>query len=69
MSSADAQQASSRAYQQFIQLMPLTLNIAGLPPSDLGKYLSEDQMDLRARSIRNAYKVARKLVKEVVKES
>lgn len=59
---------AQQKYQQFIQLLPLTLEIAGLPHADHGKYYNEDQMEIRARAIQTAYKWARRLAKDVIKE-
>lgn len=64
---AAAQQAQQK-YQQFVQLIPVTLTIAGLAPSEHGKYYNEDQMEIRARTLRAAYKHARKLAKEVLQD-
>lgn len=47
---------------EFMQLLPLTLAVAGLPPVEAGRFLNEDQMNVRATTIRNAYKVARQLL-------
>lgn len=55
-----------RRAAEFMQLMPLTLELAGLPKSDHGKYYSEEQIQARAMTIRNAYKVARQLVIDLV---
>lgn len=52
---------------EFLRLLPLTLAIAGLPESEHGKYYTEGQMDARATTVRNAYKVARQVLLEVVK--
>jgi hypothetical protein len=52
---------------EFMRLLPLTIEIAGLPHSEPGKYPSEGQMEVRANSIRTAYKIARQLILEVVK--
>ena len=65
---ADVQKAQQR-YQQFVQLLPLTLNIAGLPMAEHGKYYNEDQMEIRTNMIRNAYQHARKLAKEIIQEA
>ncbi len=54
-----------RIVSEFMQLLPLTLAIAGLPDAEHGKHFNEGQMDVRATTIRNAYKVARQLIKEV----
>ncbi|MFO0944979.1 MAG: hypothetical protein U1D30_03385 [Planctomycetota bacterium] len=64
---SDAPQPQQK-YQQFVQLLPLTLAIAGLPASEHGKYYNEDQMENRARTIRLAYKQARNLTREIVTE-
>ena len=67
--SAQNQQMDQRQrYQRFVELLPVTLAIAGLPISDLGKYFNEDQMEIRTRTLRNAYKHARTLAREVVQD-
>lgn len=55
----DRQQMKQR---EFMQLLPLTLAISGLPTAPVGTYFNEGQMELRANSIRNAFKFARQLV-------
>lgn len=52
---------------EFLQLLPLTLAVAGLPNVETGRFLSEDQMNVRATAIRTAYKVARQLLLDVAK--
>jgi hypothetical protein len=52
---------------EFMQLLPLTLAIAGLPDAEHGKYFNEGQLDVRATAIRNAYKQARQLILDVAK--
>lgn len=52
---------------EFMQLLPLTLAIAGLPDAELGKQFNEGQLDVRATAIRNAYKQARQIILEVAK--
>lgn len=49
---------------EFMKLLPLTLEIAGLPKATGSLYLA-DQMEARVMSIRTAYKLARNLLKEV----
>lgn len=53
--------------QEFMRLMPLTLAVAGLPPTEVGRYLNEGQMEARATTIRTAYKVARQLILDIAK--
>lgn len=55
-----------RRYREFLDLMPLTLALAGLPPSELGKYFSVEQIETRVFVLRHAYKAAREFAKEVV---
>ena len=52
---------------EFMQLLPLTLAIAGLPVVESGKHLNEGQMEIRASTIRNAFKLARQLLLDVAK--
>jgi hypothetical protein len=61
---ADLQQK----YKQFLELMPLTLSLAGLPTSEHRLY-SEDQMEARAITVRLAYKVARSVARECLSGS
>jgi hypothetical protein len=49
---------------EFMKLLPLTLEIAGLPKAS-GNLFTSDQMEGRIMSIRTAYKQARNLLKEV----
>ena len=46
--------------------MPLTLALAGLPPSESGRYYSEEQMETRIYALRHAYKAARAFARESV---
>ena len=65
MSDADQAQKKQRT-QQFLQLLPLTELIAGLPKGELGRYFNDDQMDVRTQMIKGAYKHSLKLLREVV---
>lgn len=58
-STSDLQQK----YRQFLDLMPLTLALAGLPPSE-GRLYGEEQIEARAMTVRTAYRVARNTAKE-----
>lgn len=53
--------------KEFMQLLPLTIELAGLPKAETGKQFTEGQMDVRLTVIRNAYKLARQLLIEVSK--
>lgn len=52
--------------KEFLALLPLTLALAGLPTSDSGRYYTEEQIETRAFTIRNAYKIARTVFRECV---
>ena len=52
---------------EFMQLLPLTLAISGLPQIEAGRILTEGQMEGRATTIRNAYKIARQVLLEIAK--
>ena len=61
---ADLQQK----YRQFLDLLPLTISLAGLPPSE-GRLYSEDQLEARAITVRLAYKVARATARDCLSGS
>jgi hypothetical protein len=52
---------------KLMQLMPLALEIAGLPHSETGKHYNEGQMEVRATTLRNAFKAAHQLVLTVAR--
>ena len=55
-------------YRQFLDLMPLTLALAGLPVSE-GRLFSEEQIEGRSITVRAAYRVARVTAKECLSGS
>lgn len=65
--SAETVDRQQQRVREFMSLLPLTLEIAGLPRAELGKHLNEGQMEVRANTIRMAYKMARQLIMEVAK--
>jgi hypothetical protein len=64
VASSDLQQK----YRQFLDLLPLTLSLAGLPMSE-GRLFSEEQIEARAITVRAAYRVARNTAKECLSGS
>ncbi len=56
-----------RRYREFLDLLPLTISLAGLPSSEHGKYYTDDQIEARTYTVRHAYKQARQMAREVVK--
>ncbi len=55
-----------RRYREFVDLLPLTLALAGLPPSEPGKYYTEDQIEARVFTIRHAYRAARQVARDCI---
>lgn len=55
-----------RRYREFIDLLPLTIALAGLPHSESGRYYGEEQIESRLYTVRHAYKAARTIVREAV---
>jgi hypothetical protein len=53
--------------REFMQLLPLTLAIAGLPESEHGKYYNEGQLEVRTNELKLAFKFARQLVIDLSK--
>ena len=52
---------------EFLRLLPVTTAIAGLPDCELGRQFTEGQLEVRANTLRAAYKVARQVILEVAK--
>ena len=48
-------------------LVPLTVEVAGLPRAEHGRYFTEGQMEARATTIRTAYKIARQIILDAAK--
>lgn len=55
-------------YRQFLDLLPLTVSLAGLPTSENRLY-SEEQIEARAITVKAAYRVARNTAKECLSGS
>lgn len=58
--------ALRRRYKEFLDLLPLTMNIAGLPQSTGAINFSNDQMEVRANTLLAAFKIARQLTRDAV---
>jgi hypothetical protein len=51
--------------KEFMQLLPLTLELAGLPKCHPDRLFTTDQLEARVTTVRMAYKLARQLVRDV----
>ena len=65
MGSEATPEVKQQRMKEFMSLLPLTIEVAGLPRCEPGKMFTPDQLDLRLTHIRNAYKLARNLLREV----
>ena len=59
---------TQRRYREFLDLMPLTLSLAGLPASESGKYYTDEQIEARLFTVRYAYKHARQIAREMAQK-
>ena len=55
-----------RRYREFLELLPLTINIAGLPTSESPFNFTADQMEVRVNTLAVAFKLARQLARDSV---
>ena len=51
--------------KEFMTMLPLTLELAGLSKAPPGALFTEGQMEVRVITVRNAFRLARQLVREV----
>ena len=64
---APNEEAIKRRYKEFLDLMPLTIAIAGLADNPGPRSFGPDQMEARAQVLQSAFKIARQTVREVIK--
>ena len=60
---------ATRKYREFLDLMPLTLALAGLPLSEHGKYFTAEQIEARLFTVKHAWKAARQITRECIQPS
>jgi hypothetical protein len=65
MSSDPTVQQQQMKQKEFVSLLPLIFEIAGLPKAEPGRHFTPDQMEVRCTTLKNAYKAARQLVLEI----
>lgn len=68
MSTGDEEQLKRR-YREFMDLLPLTIELAGLPTNTGPRSLTPEQMEARASVLLSAFKVAKQTVRDVIKGS
>jgi hypothetical protein len=63
------EEALKRRYREFLDLLPLTLAIAGLSQSEGNRNFTTDQMEMRAQTVQNAFKTARQTVRDAIRNA
>ena len=66
MSDAESKQNKVR---EFMSLLPLTVELAGLPKSEAGRYYTPEQIEVRLITLRHAYRLARQFLVEIASQS
>jgi hypothetical protein len=56
-----------RRYREFLDLLPLTIAIAGLPTAEGTRNYNAEQLQARAQVIGNAFRLARQVAREAIK--
>ena len=65
MTDANEQQRRDR---EFLDLLPLTIELAGLPRSETGRYYSEEQLESRLITLRHAWRFSRQVARECIQK-
>jgi hypothetical protein len=65
MDQQTSNEAKNSRMTEFLRLLPLTLELAGLPKGEAARPFTSDQIEGRAMTIRTAYKAARNLIKYI----
>ncbi|HUY32594.1 MAG TPA: hypothetical protein VMV69_07405 [Pirellulales bacterium] len=60
-------EALKRRYREFLDLLPLTVAIAGLSSNTSNRSLTVEQMEARAQTLGNAFKLARQVARDAIK--
>jgi hypothetical protein len=69
MSTDNSAERQQQRMKEFMSLLPLTLELAGLPKSEPARAFTEGQLEVRATAIRQAYKAARQVLIDIAKPS
>jgi hypothetical protein len=65
MSDAVSAETKQNRMTEFMRLLPLTLELAGLSKAAHNTLFTPDQMEARIMNIRTAYKLARNMLKDI----
>ncbi len=67
--STNDEEAVKRRYREFLDLLPLTIAIAGLPQSEGNRNYTSEQLETRAQVLSNAFKLAKQTAREALRGS
>ncbi len=62
--STDAERQQAKL-KEFMSILPLTIELAGLAKAGTGQFFTEGQMEVRVTMIRTAFKAAKQLLREI----
>ena len=62
--STDAERQQAKL-KEFMSILPLTIELAGLARSEPGKFFTDGQMEVRVTMLRTAFKQAKLLLREI----
>jgi hypothetical protein len=65
---SDAESKQNKV-REFMSLFPLTVELAGLPKSEAGRYYTPEQIEVRLITLRHAYRLARQFLVEIASQS
>jgi len=65
--SNEAVDRQAQKINEFMRLLPLTIELAGLPKAEAGRHFNEAQIEVRGNTLRTAYKIARQVILEIAK--
>lgn len=60
-------EAAKRRYREFLDLMPMTLALAGLSQAEGTRNFTGEQLEIRGQVLLNAFKVSRVIVRDAIK--
>ena len=65
MSEGITPEVKQNRMKEFMSLLPLTLELTGLPKAEVGRMFTNDQIEARLMAVRTAYKLARNFVRDI----
>lgn len=63
---ATDEETLKRRYREFVDLLPLTIALAGLPVSEGAFNFSPEQLELRTHTLATSFRLARQMLRDAV---